>query len=246
MIFETPEAVAHAQAEIIVRDAREAIAEHGTFSIALAGGSTPKATYSLLASDLFRNQIDWEHVCVFFGDERCVPPNDAQSNFLMASQTLLNHVPIPLSNIHRIRGEDEPLDAASAYAKQLHALFGPVPKLDLVLLGMGPDGHTASLFPGVDPLVDNEKLARAVYANSFSMWRITLTPLVFNAARHVLFAVTGTEKRDALRAVQTGNADPTRYPASVIVPATGTLSWLVDRAAGGEDSAPTLTHTQVH
>ena len=245
-IFDDAIDVATQQAQRIIDDAREAVAARGRFTIALAGGSTPKATYVLLSQPPFRQAIDWTRIHVYFGDERCVPPSDGQSNYRMASDALLDHVPIPREQIHRIHGEDDPVVAASTYANGLTRDFGSVPRFDCILLGMGPDGHTASLFPGSDPFTDAAQLVRAVYADAFAMWRITLTPTVLNAARHILFAVTGAEKSEAIRVIRSGLATATSYPASAIVPTDGTLTWLLDRTAAGEDRFPTPGHTPEH
>ena len=243
-VFDNASDVAREQALRVIADANEAIASRGRFTIALAGGSTPKATYALLAEQPYRDAVDWTRIHIYFGDERCVPPSDVQSNFRMASDALLDRVPIPRGQIHRMRGEDDPARAASSYADEIRRDLGAAPIFDCVLLGMGPDGHTASLFPGSDPCTETERLARAVYANAFAMWRITLTPTVFNAARHILFAVTGAEKADALRVIRLGHAEPTSYPAAAIAPSDGTLTWLLDRMAAGEDTFPTPGHTQ--
>ncbi len=245
-IFNTAIDVATEQTDRIIRDAQEAIATRGRFTIALAGGSTPKATYGLLAQHPYRAAVDWTRVHIYFGDERCVPPSDPQSNFRMASDALLDHVPIPRGQIHRMRGEDDPTQAAVSYANEMTRELGEMPVFDCVLLGMGPDGHTASLFPGCDPFTESERLVRAVYADTFAMWRITLTPTVFNAARHVLFAVTGAEKSRALQIIRQGHAASESYPAAAINPSNGTLTWLLDRTAAGEDTSPAPEHRPKH
>ncbi len=245
-IFDNAFDVATEQTRRIIHDAREAVAARGRFTIALAGGSTPKATYTLLAQLPYCAEVDWTRVHIYFGDERCVPPSDPQSNFRMASDAFLDHVPIPREQIHRMRGEDDPAQAASSYAEEMTRELGNLPVFDCILLGMGPDGHTASLFPGCDPYADAARLVRAVYADTFSMWRITLTPMVLNAARHILFAVTGAEKSDALRTIRSGLAPAKSYPAAAINPTNGTLTWLLDRTAAGEGTSPTPEHTPKH
>ena len=207
-----------------------ATSERGAFNVALSGGNTPRAAYELLAKDPLRQQLDWSKVRVYFGDERCVPPEDDRSNYRMARDALLGAVGIPEENVYRIRGELEPGIAANEYATLLRTELGNPPQFDLVLLGLGEDGHTASLFPGT-PESDDTVLVRAVYAQSQAMWRITLTPQVINAAASVVFAVEGAAKASILAAVYEGPLDPMRYPAQIVAPASGNLTWLVDEAA---------------
>ena len=230
-------AVADALAELVAESAHSAIAQRGRFAISLAGGTTPRAAYERLAAEPYRSALPWEDVLVFFGDERCVPPEDAQSNYRMAREAFLNAVNIPERNVYRIRGEDPPEQAAASYAADLKRVLGDRPRFDLVLLGMGADGHTASLFPGTDPMTDSDRLVRAVYSASVQMWRITLTPNVLNAARCVTFAVEGSAKSAALAAVRNGADDPSTYPAQIIAPADGRLIWLAD-AAAAQKSTP--------
>lgn len=231
--------LARAAAEHFVTLAAEAIAVRGRFAVALSGGSTPRATYTLLASDEFTARADWQHVHVFWGDERCVPPDHPESNFRLADGALLCHVPIPSGNIHRIRGELEPEIAAQAYAAELHTFFGtPWPRFDLVLLGMGNDGHTASLFPGSAALRETVRPIVAVKAHyqDRPAPRVTLTPPAINAARQVLFLVTGTSKADIVQAVLEGPDG--RFPAQWIRPTPGHLTWLMDIAAAGQLKGP--------
>jgi 6-phosphogluconolactonase len=223
--------LAQALADLIVTSADTAVAERGAFHIALSGGNTPKAAYELLAGNVLRAAVPWEKVSVYFGDERCVPPDDERSNYRMASRAFLDAVPIPRGNINRVRGEIDPGLAANEYASTLRANFGSTPQFDLVLLGLGEDGHTASLFPGSDPDLNDRALVRAVHAQEQDMWRVTITPAVINAARHVAFAVEGTGKAPVLAAVYEGPRDPITYPAQVVAPASGGLTWLVDEAA---------------
>ena len=217
---------------------RAAIARHGRFDVALAGGSTPKAAYALLAAAPLRDELDWSRVRFFFGDERCVPPDDDQSNFKMARLALLEPLGIAAGAIFRMHGEHEPQSAARAYATalttHLDADDAGVPSFDLVMLGMGPDGHTASLFPGEDPFEDDTLLARAPYVAKFGTHRITLTPRVINAARAVAVATAGPAKADALAAVLDGPREPALYPIQAVAPGTGRLTWLVDEAAAAK------------
>lgn len=228
-VFPTAEAVAAAAAEAFVALSNDAIKRSGRFSIALAGGSTPKHLYSLLATKAYAERIDWTRVHAYWGDERCVPPQDAQSNFRMASEALLTHVPIPADNIHRIHGEKEPEGAAATYERALrHSL---AERFDLVLLGLGGDGHTASLFPGSELIHERNHWVAAEFVPAVGMWRVTLTPIVINGARTVMFLVAGAEKAHVLQRVLEGARLPELLPAQIIEPRDGELRWLVDAAA---------------
>jgi len=224
-------ALAQAVAEHVVSTAARAIAARGTFALALAGGTTPKAAYALLAVEPLRSAVDWPQVRFFFGDERCVPPDDEQSNYKSANDGLFSPLGIAATQIFRMRGEDEPAAAARAYAALLREELGELPAFDSVMLGMGPDGHTASLFPGSDPTEDDTALVRAPFVAKFQTYRVTLTPSVLNAARDVAFATSGSAKAEALRAVLEGPNEPTRYPAQIVIPREGVLTWYVDAAA---------------
>jgi 6-phosphogluconolactonase len=238
-IVETGEDLARTAAEECVRLALEAVETRGCFSIALAGGSTPKRLYALLASeqeDAFRARFPWKDTHFFWGDERHVPPGHAESNYCMAFETMLSKVPAPPSQIHRIEGENtDASQAAEHYEQDLLRHFqlkqGARPRFDLVLLGMGPDGHTASLFPGTEVLDEQTRLAAAVWVPKFQASRITLTVPLLNQAANILFLVSGTDKAEALRAVLHGEFQPQRYPAQLIQPVQGSLQWLVDRGA---------------
>lgn len=234
LVFATPETVAEAVADAFVRDAREAIATRGTFYVALAGGTTPKAAYRLLAQEPRKNAIDWANVQIFFGDERCVAPDNDESNYKMACDAMLNAVGVPPANVHRMRGEIEPQAAAEEYAALLRERLGEHLRLDLIMLGMGADGHTASLFPGTDPHQDEDRLVRAPYVEKMQTHRITLTPKILNSARHIIVATEGLTKAPALYAVRKGPYDPELHPIQVLAPTDGTLTWYVDRAAAAE------------
>jgi 6-phosphogluconolactonase len=238
LVVETPELVAQALADQFVEAARSALEQRGSFFVALAGGTTPKAAYELLAQEPRRSKIDWKDVHVLFGDERCVPPQSEDSNYNMAAGAFLRSVDIPNQNVHRIHGEDDPVRAASQYATLLVEMTGRPPALDLILLGMGADGHTASLFPGADPRVNEQQFVRAVYVDKLRAHRITFTPLVINNAAHVVIAIEGLPKAPALYAVLKGPYEPSVHPIQIISPKHGTLTWLVDRAAAAE-LAPT-------
>ncbi len=227
-------ALARAVAERVVVAAEAALAARDTFALALAGGSTPKAAYALLASEEFRGRIPWPRVRFFFGDERCVPPGDPQSNYKMAEDAFLEALGIDSSAVFRMRGEDDPATAAAAYADDLRReLPAPegVPVLDLVMLGMGPDGHTASLFPGHDPFERDELLVKDVYVEKLAVHRITLTPRTLCAAREIVVATAGDAKAEAFAAVLEGPRDPVRLPSQLLAQTPGRLTWLVDRAA---------------
>ncbi len=230
-VFETPAALARAVAEHVVTVGTEAIERRGRFDIALAGGSTPKAAYELLHGPEFRETLDWNLVRFFFGDERCVPPDDTASNYKMAKESLLDPLQILPHAVFRMQGEREPAEAAAAYAEILRKEIGREPVLDLIMLGMGADGHTASLFPGSDPAAEETVLVRAPWVAKLATFRLTLTPHVINAARNVAIATEGDAKAGALAAVLDGPYAPQTYPIQIVSPRTGTLRWLVDRAA---------------
>ena len=212
--------------------APSAISVRGRFTLALAGGSTPRAAYDRLATH--HRRLDWHHTHVFWGDERCVPPDDPRSNYRMAKEALLDRVPIPKAQIHRIRGEAEPAQAAAEYQRELGGVGAEAPALDLVLLGLGEDGHTASLFPGQPAVRETTHWALAVPDPEGKLWRVTLTPPVLNAARHVTFLVSGASKAARLRQVIEGPFTPALLPAQAVRPAHGQLTWMVDAAAAGE------------
>ncbi len=218
-----------------VRLAAEAVAGRGRFSVALSGGSTPRGLYALLAGEPYRSQVPWSQVHVFWGDERHVPPDHPDSNYRLARQTLLDRVPIPPGNVHRIPAErPDPQAAAAEYERTLRTFFGPGwPRFDLILLGLGADGHTASLFPGTAVLHETERLVAAPYVDGLSAHRLTLTPPVLNHAANVLFLVAGEGKAATLHAVLEGPYRPERFPSQLVRPAEGRLVWIVDRAAAG-------------
>jgi 6-phosphogluconolactonase len=217
----------------VIAAATAAIGATGRFTLALSGGSTPRALYSRLAEPAQATRMDWGRVHLFWGDERCVPPTDGSSNYRMAEEALLSKVPIPPANVHRIRGEDEPRAAATGYEALLRSWFAGT-TFDLVLLGMGSNGHTASLFPGLTALGEAERWVVAELVPEVGMWRVTLTAPAINAAARVLFLVTGRDKAATLREVLSGPRDPRRLPAQLISPSPGRLTWLVDEAAAAE------------
>jgi len=196
----------------------------------LAGGTTPRRCYELLA----QREVEWGRVTLLFGDERCVPPDDKDSNYRMNRETLLDPLGVAPGQVHRMRGEDDPRAAAADYDTVLHRELGERPRLDLVLLGMGPEGHTASLFPGTVAGIDKDKDCIAHYVPKLDRWRITLTPRAINRARRVAIAAGGAEKADALHAVLEGPRQTDVYPAQIVNPRSGELRWFVDEAAASK------------
>lgn len=232
------EELSRAAAEEFVHLATQAVTASGRFAVALSGGTTPKALYHLLSDEGagFRPRVPWKRVHVFWGDERHVPPDHPESNYRMAREELLSRVPIPPENVHRIPAENpDAAKAAEEYAQTLRTFFGlaagAVPRFDLILLGMGPDGHTASLFPGTNAVRETARLVGAPWVEKLNAHRITLTPPVLNNAACVLFLVSGEEKAETLRAVLQGPYQPDRFPAQIVRPVDGHLLWMVDRAA---------------
>jgi 6-phosphogluconolactonase len=234
-----PDAAAlyRAAAEEFARQAADAVGARGRFTVALAGGSTPRGMYGLLASDPgLCERVPWEAIHVFWGDERTVAPDHIDSNYRMVAEALLSKVPIPQENVHRIRGEAaDPHGAAADYEEALTSFFalGPAefPAFDLILLGLGSDAHTASLFPGTPALSEEQRLVVANRIDRLGTTRITLTVPTINHASCVLFLVRGEDKAAALRYTIEGGHAPSRYPAQSIQPQLGRLIWLVDRAA---------------
>jgi 6-phosphogluconolactonase len=234
-VFADPAELADAAARTIADAAAAAVADHGRFTCALSGGDTPRDTYQRLAQPPLVTRIPWAQTWVFFGDERCVPPDHPSSNYRMAHETLLAKVPIPALQVFRIRGEaDDPEAAAAEYARRLTETFGTRrgawPRFDLILLGMGLDGHTASLFPGSPALKEVFRSVVAVHAAAATIpQRITLTLPVLEAAACVIFLVAGREKAKTVKAVF--GAQPSLLPAGMVQPVNGRLIWMLDRAA---------------
>ena len=234
-ILTTPQELFAAAAEEVMRSATEAVAQHGRFTIALSGGSTPKNLYNLLATNA-RTSLPWDQMYFFFGDERHVPPTDPESNYRMASEAMLSKVPVPVANVFRFAAENPDAAAvADEYQKTIEKFFqlqsGAVPQFDLILLGMGPDGHTASLFPGTPGLHEKSRLVIANWVEKMKTHRLTLTLPVLNAGRCVTFLVSGTDKAGVLKTVLEENAPGEQYPAKLVQPADGKLIWFLDRAA---------------
>ena len=232
-IFETSEQLALAAAERFVECAREF---HGTlerFTVALAGGNTPRRVYELLATERFNNRIDWPQVYLFFGDERCVPPNHRDSNYRTVYETLISKVPIPARNVHRIIGEGNANESARAYENQLRTFFSglPWPRFDLVFLGMGEDGHTASLFPNSAAFREMSRWVVSTKNEQSGQDRITLTVPVFNHARRAMFLVNGKRKAQRLKEVLRAAPGSPQLPAQAIKPIDGLVEWYVDAEA---------------
>ena len=225
-----------AAAAEFVKRALEAVQQSGRFTVALAGGSTPKSVYTLLGDNPESQRLPWDKVYFFFGDERHVPPDHADSNYRMAKESLFCKVPVNEDHLFRVPTENPDADQAAAeYELSLRDCFqlsdGEFPRFDLILLGMGPDGHTASLFPGTAALRETRRLVVANWVEKFKTHRITFTVPVINHAACVLFMVSGEEKRDALRAVLHSDASAEQFPAKLVHPTQGELIWLVDEAA---------------
>jgi len=223
-------------ADFIVDRAEQAIGERGRFTIALSGGSTPRPIYARLASADYRERIDWARVHVFFGDECCVPPEDSGSNYLMARESLLDHVPLPPAQVHRIQGEIDPAQAALSYEQELQSVFrtASFPAFDLICLGLGDNGHTASLFPGTAALREQTRWVVPQYVEIMATWRVTLTAPLINTARQIAFLVEGAGKAEILGRVLNGPYQPDVLPAQLIQPMSGQVHWLVDAAAATE------------
>ena len=243
-ILNNLDAIAKRVAQEFVQSATAAVSDKGSFSVALSGGSTPKALYSLLANDAaLRAQVPWDKMYLYFGDERSVGPDHADSNFRMATETMLSKVPLKPEQVFRIKGEYKDTEkAAQEYEQALRASFkipegkiaeGQFPRFDLVLLGMGSEGHTASLFPGTKALHETKRIAVRNWVGKLYTDRITLTAPAINQAARVIFMVTGADKALALKGVLEGPYEPEQLPSQMIQPQKGKLLWLIDTAAGG-------------
>lgn len=232
-IYPDLDTISQHAAAYIMHIARESIVTRGRFTIALSGGNTPGKLYGLLASEPYNSQIDWQLVDIFWSDERCVPPDDPESNYFMAHEVLLSRISIPVAQVHRMPADQFNRDAASlTYTQEMQRAFSTngIPDFDLLQLGMGPEGHTASLFPHQPSLYERERLVMPVTVPKPPPDRLTFTPPILNAARHVLFLATGADKADALRAVIEGPDNPDEYPAQIVRPPNGEVTWMVDSA----------------
>jgi 6-phosphogluconolactonase len=233
------DAIAKRAAQDFVQSATQAVSEKGSFTVALSGGSTPKALYSLLAGDAaLRSQLPWDKMYLYFGDERSVGPDHSDSNFRMATETMLSKVPLKPEQVFRIKGEYKDTDkAAQEYEQVLRTSFkiaeGQFPRFDLVFLGIGSEGHTASLFPGTKALHETKRLVVRNWVGKLYTNRITLTAPAINNAARVVLMVTGADKALALKGILEGPYEPDQLPAQIIQPPNGKLLWLVDTVAGG-------------
>ncbi len=237
IVFSQAEELNEAAAKYVVDAANEAISARGRFTFALSGGSTPKKLYSLLATEPYRSQIDWSKVEIFWSDERCVPADDAESNYKLALDAMLNKLSLSPEQIHRAPAEKaDRAAAAQEYAQEIRRVFGneQIPTFDLIQLGMGPEGHTASLFPHQASLHEQEQLVISVTVPKPPPPRLTFTPPLLQAAHHTLFLVTGAEKADAIHAVLEGSDQPDEYPAQLARKAKGEVTWMLDTAAAAK------------
>jgi 6-phosphogluconolactonase len=234
-VFKNAEQLSHALAEWITSLIEETLSRHEQFSLVLSGGSTPKRLHILLASSPFKDRIDWKKMHIFFGDERAVPLDDERNNARMAFDTLLNKVAVPPEQIHIMDTDLSPEAAAMEYEEELCEYFGtdilPARTFDLVLLGMGDDGHTLSLFPGTPIIHEEKSWVSSFFLKSQDMYRITLTKNIVNRAKHIVFMISGKEKANALHEVLEGARNPDLYPAQVILPVSGELHFFMDEAA---------------
>jgi 6-phosphogluconolactonase len=233
-VFQDTDTLNQEAAQYIVRVAQQAIVTHGRFTFALSGGNTPKKVYGLLATEPYSGQIDWTRTEIFWSDERCVASDDPESNYRMAHEVLLSKVPIPAQQIHRMPADKPDRDAASlAYAEDIQRTLGTngVPNFDLIQLGMGPEGHTASLFPHQPSLHEEQRLIMPVIVSKPPPPRLTFTPPLLKAASHILFLVTGADKADAVRAVLEGDDQPDEYPAQIVRTVRGEVIWMLDALA---------------
>lgn len=235
-IYENAKELAWAAAMRFASLAEQSIQANGRFTVALSGGSTPKALFNILAEKPFVGSLPWSKIYLFWGDERCVPPDHADSNYRMTSEALLSKAPIPAENIFRVSGEDADHQRAAAnYSATLQQFFNSEsPQFDLVFLGMGADGHTASLFPGSAALQATEGIAVANFVEKFNSWRITLTASTINNAHQIVFLVAGEDKAVTLKDVLEGEYQPNTYPSQLIQPAGGELLWMLDEAAAAQ------------
>ncbi|MCL4502260.1 MAG: 6-phosphogluconolactonase [Deltaproteobacteria bacterium] len=240
-IFADLAALSRGAAEFFVSAAQQAVAARGRFSVALSGGATPRWTYELLAQPPFRDEAPWAQTHVFWGDERCVDPNDPRSNARLAREALLQHVPIPAGQVYPMVCTPYPAAGARSYETLLRNFFGDAaPCFDLILLGLGENGHTASLFPGTPVLREQERWVAEVYVAEQDMYRLTLAAAVINQARLVAFLVAGAAKAKVVQEVRQGPRDPRRLPAQLIRPEKGELYWLLDKDAAGNNPVVSL------
>ncbi len=231
-VFETPESLSNAVAELIVQIAAKSVAERGRFVISLSGGKTPERLFKILAEPPYCTKILWANTFIFWGDERCVPYNDERNNAHQARLLLIDKIPILSANIFPVPVNIEPAAAARQYEASIKSIFGnQPPRFDLVLLGLGEDGHTASLFPDTEVLQETTAWVKQVYVPAQKMYRITMTAPLLNFARNILFMVTGNSKAEILKSVVEETHGAHKYPAQLIKPTDGNLWWYADKSA---------------
>lgn len=239
-VFQDKAHISTAAAEMFTQIAQQSIKENGRFTVSLTGGTSPEALYNLLAAGPYRDEIDWTKVYIFWGDERWVPLTDDKSNAKMANRTLLDKVPVPKDQIFYMYADGKkPGEFAAEYEQYLKQVLGAPLSFDLILLGMGAEGHTASLFPHEPVLTEKQKLVDAYYLKSQSMYRITLTAPLINKAKNIIVMLFGDEKAEALHQVLEGERNTDLYPAQLLQPENGTITWLTDEAVTSKLS---LTH----
>lgn len=236
LVVANPDELSLRAADEFVRQAREAVQAKGFFTVVLSGGSTPRGLYTVLASDEYRERVPWSKVHLFWGDERCVSPEHLDSNYRMSRELLLDKVPIPNENIHRMPAEQEDhVHAAMEYEQTIRVFFHPepgeLPRFDLIVLGMGEDGHTASLFPWTSALGERDHFVSANYIEKLGAYRLTLTVPLINQAAEVMFLISGESKALVLKEVLQGEYQPQRFPSQLIRPVNGRLLFIVDRMA---------------
>ena len=229
-VFDDQRAASEAMAEEFSSVAKKAVSERGQFTVALTGGSSPQTLYEILHTEPYQQRIPWEHTHVFWGDERAVPFADVQNNARMGFAKLLNHVPVPSDQIYRMNGDIAPEKSANEYEKILNQHFeDQEPVFDLILLGMGADGHTASIFPGSKAVHEQHRLVTTGYNEDQGTHRITFTPPLIDKARHIFFAVFGDKKAETLKKVLEGSYNPEQLPAQLVKPEHGEVTWFLDK-----------------
>ena len=234
-VFDDLQALSHSAAELFQLLSRRAIAAKGSFVVALSGGTTPRCLYTLLGSAAYLDTIEWRRIHLFWADERCVPSDHPESNYRLVRETLLKNISPPASNVHKIQGEADPDEAARIYEQDIKAFYGTVsfPSFDLIILGVGVDGHTASLFPGSSALPEAVRIAVPVYREDPQVNRVTLTLPVINHAANVLFLAAGRDKASVLRNILYED-NSLQYPAGLVMTGNGTVAWFLDKEAAGK------------
>lgn len=234
LIWKDAEALSEAAAYFFVQACHEAVARQGRFSVALSGGSTPKRLYQLLATPEFSSNIPWNKVHLFWSDERFVPPTDTESNFRMTKESLLDHIAIPKKNIYGVPTKGDPADCALKYEAQLKTFFNGKPAFDWMLLGMGADGHTASLFPHTAILNEKKRWVKEVWVEEKKTFRISFTYPLINRSKQAVFLVAGAEKSPVLQDIRKGKNKKNPYPVQGVQLQSGTVTWMLDTAAAGQ------------